>query len=153
MPEQRSDRAGSIEPIMKLSGDAARGQALVGRCIMCHRVGGAGVDYGPDLAGWVSNQGVEAFLKAVVNPSESIALGFEGERVPLKDGREVHGILLTASDPLTVQSTGGVVQMIPRGMLNKRTQPLRRSLMLSAAELGLSDQDLADLAAYLKTYR
>ena len=148
-----AQQSGTVESILKLPGDLARGKTLSARCIMCHRVGEAGVDYGPDLAGWVSNQGVEAFLKAVINPSESIALGFEGERVPLKDGREVHGILLSASDPLTVQSTGGIVQMIPREQLDKRTQPLRRSLMLSAAELSLTDQDLADIAAYMKSYQ
>ncbi|MBL9206506.1 MAG: HEAT repeat domain-containing protein, partial [Opitutaceae bacterium] len=149
MPDDGSLR---IEAIRSLTGDAARGRTTVARCFMCHRIGDQGVEYGPDLQGWVANQGTEAFLKAVITPSDSVALGYEGERVPLKDGREVQGIILSSSDPITVRSTGGVTQMIPRAMLDKRTLPMRRSLMYSAAELGLSAQDLADLAAYLKTY-
>jgi putative membrane-bound dehydrogenase-like protein len=154
MPEQNPEnRTTSVAQVLKLSGDATRGKNVSARCVMCHRLEGLGVDYGPDLQGWVANQGVEAFLKAVITPSESIALGFEGVRVPLKDGREVQGIVLSAADPLTVRSMGGITQMIPRAMLNKRTVPMRRSLMLSAAEMGLTEQDLADLAAYMKGYR
>jgi putative membrane-bound dehydrogenase-like protein len=139
-----------VGTIAQLKGDAANGKVISTRCVMCHTIQGQGVDYGPNLDGWVANQGLEAFLTAVTNPSESIALGFEGERVPLVDGREVQGILISAADPLTVRSTGGMTQMIPRTLLNKRTLPLNRSLMLSADQLGLTAQDLADLAAYLK---
>ncbi|WP_075089384.1 c-type cytochrome [Verrucomicrobium spinosum] len=139
-----------VSAIAQLKGDAANGKVLSSRCVMCHTIQGQGVDYGPNLDGWVANQGLEAFLTAVTNPSESIALGFEGERVPLVDGREVQGILISAADPLTVRSMGGMTQMIPRTLLSKRTLPLNRSLMLSADQLGLTAQDLADLAAYLK---
>lgn len=140
----------AVSVIAQLKGDAVNGKAVSTRCVMCHTIQGQGVDYGPNLDGWVANQGLEAFLTAVTNPSESIALGFEGELIPLVDGREVQGILISAADPLTVRSTGGLTQMIPRTLLNKRTQPLNRSLMLSADQLGLTAQDLADLAAYLK---
>ena len=154
MPELRpKSTALEAKAILALQGDAAKGKAVALRCTLCHRLGEQGVDYGPDLAGWVANQGVESFLNAVINPSDSIALGFEGQRVPLKDGREVQGILISAGDPLTVRSTGGLTQMIPRSLLDKRTQPLRRSLMLSAEELGLTPQDLADLAAFMGTYK
>jgi putative heme-binding domain-containing protein len=142
----------SIEEILRLKGDPAKGKVVSMRCVMCHRVGDQGPDYGPDLAGWAANQGRESFIRAVVSPTESIALGFEGEIIPLKDGREVHGILINAGDPLTVRSMGGVSQFIPRTMLDKRTRPLRRSLMLSADELGLTAQDVADLAAFMMTY-
>lgn len=142
-----------VSSIMKLEGNADRGKNIATRCTICHRIGDQGVDYGPDLKGWAANQGTEAFLRAVIDPSESIALGFEGERVPLIGGKEVQGILLSASDPITVRSTGGLTQMIPRRMLDKRTAPLRRSLMMSAQELGLTAQDLADLAAFMKSYQ
>jgi len=142
-----------IKQIMAMKGEVENGRTVAMRCTICHRIGDQGVDFGPDLAGWAANQGLEAFLTAVVQPSESIALGFEGARVPLKDGREVDGILISASDPLTVRSTGGITQMIPRALVDKRTQPMKRSLMLSADELGLTAQDLADLAAFMMSYK
>lgn len=154
MPEAPAKSAlPPVKDIMQMKGDVARGQTLSLRCIMCHRIGEQGVEYGPNLAGWIANQGLESFLKAVVTPADTIALGFEGQTVPLKDGRQVQGILISAGDPLTVRSTGGMTQMIPRSLINKRTAPMKRSLMLGADELGLTAQDLADLAAYLKDYK
>ena len=48
-----------------------------------------------------------------------------------------------------IQSQGGTVQMIPARKV-QTVEPLGRSLMLSADQLGLSAQDLADVMAYLK---
>ena len=52
---------------------------------------------------------------------------------------------------MIVQSAGGLTQMIPRSKVKSR-QGLNRSLMLSADQLGLSAQDLADIAAYLREH-
>lgn len=139
--------------IARLKGDPTQGKVLTARCVMCHRIDGTGVEYGPDLKGWAAQQGLENFIRAVINPSEAIALGFEGQTVPLKDGRKVEGILISAGDPITVRSMGGITQMIPRSQMHLRTAPMRRSLMLSAEEMGLTAQEVADLAAYMMTYK
>jgi putative heme-binding domain-containing protein len=44
---------------------------------------------------------------------------------------------------------GGLTQMIPRKEIGSN-QKLNRSLMLSAAQLGLTAQDVADLVAFLR---
>ena len=81
-----------------------------------------------------------------------IALGFSGSRVRLKDGKEVHGLALSTRNPLIVQSQGGVVQVIPSERI-EAVEPLGRSLMLSAGQLGLGPQDVADILAYVKTLK
>ena len=50
-----------------------------------------------------------------------------------------------------ITSMGGVTQLVPRDRI--RTMRINRfkSLMLSAEQLGLTAQDLADLTAYLRT--
>ena len=58
-------------------------------------------------------------------------------------------MVLSGGNPLIVQSTGGVTQMIPASMVKERKR-LGRSLMLSAEQLGLSAQQVADIAAFLK---
>ncbi len=58
--------------------------------------------------------------------------------------------MLGIGDPLIVQSTGGATQMIPAAKVQSR-RALGRSLMLSAEQLGLSAQDVANVVAYLKT--
>ena len=140
--------------IARLKGNPEVGKQIATACATCHRVAsGMGVDFGPDLRGWVASQSVEAFIEAVRNPSAGIAHGFDGEIVRLKDGREIHGLIHSPGDPLMIRSTGGVTQLIPRKMIKGKIEPLRRSLMLSAEQMGLNAQLLADLAAYFKEYK
>jgi putative heme-binding domain-containing protein len=57
--------------------------------------------------------------------------------------------VLSGGNPLIVQSTGGVTQMIPASQVRERKR-LGRSLMLNADQLGLNAQQVADIAAYLR---
>ena len=85
-------------------------------------------------------------------PSSSIALGYTGTAVTLDDGSIVEGLRFNQGDPLTIMSAGGLVQSIPASRIRRTVNLGRKSLMLSAEQLGISAQDLADLAAYLETY-
>jgi putative membrane-bound dehydrogenase-like protein len=139
----------AVADIAKLRGDAKRGATAASACLMCHRVGGQGVDYGPALDGFASRQTRDVVITAIVNPSNDIAHGYDGAEVELTDGRKIHGLVLSGGNPLIIQSTGGVTQMIPRAMVKERKR-LGRSLMLSADQLGLTAQQVADIVAYLR---
>jgi putative heme-binding domain-containing protein len=67
----------------------------------------------------------------------------------LTDGRKLHGLVLSQGNPTIVQSTGGVTQLIPAARIQDRKR-LGRSLMLSAKQLGLTAQQVADIVAYLR---
>jgi putative heme-binding domain-containing protein len=139
----------TVADIAKLRGDAKRGAVAASACLMCHRVGGQGADYGPALDGFASRQTREVVITALVNPSNDIAHGYDGSEVTLTDGRKIHGLVLSSGNPLIVQSTGGVIQMIPRPLVKERKR-LGRSLMLSADQLGLTAQQIADIVSYLR---
>ncbi len=140
--------------IAKLKGNPEVGKQIATACATCHRVApNVGVDFGPELRGWVASQSVEAFIEAVRNPSDGIAHGFDGEVVQLKDGREIHGLIYSQGDPLMIRSMGGVTQLVPKKLIKGKIEPLRRSLMLSAEQMGLNAQLLADLTAYFKDYK
>ncbi len=139
----------SIAEIASLQGDRARGAQAARACLMCHRIAGEGVDYGPGLDGFASRQTKEVVVTAIVNPSNDIAHGYDGTELTLSDGKKLHGVVLSNGDPVIVQSTGGAIQMIPRARIRER-QRLDRSLMLSADQLGLTAQQIADIAAYLE---
>ena len=85
----------------------------------------------------------------IVNPSAEISHGFEGTQVTLTDDRVIHGLMISSSDPLVVQSMGGVTQLIPADRVKKRDR-MNRSLMLSAEQMGMGPQEIADLVAYLR---
>ena len=136
-----------------------KGQTTALRCIICHQIDGKGVDYGPNLRGWASNQSLEATILAIAEPSAGIALGYNGTEVILKDGAIIHGITFNNSDsyiknapPLIIQSAGGVTQFIPSQRIDKK-RSLNRSLMYDPVFLGISAQDIADIASWLRTYK
>jgi putative heme-binding domain-containing protein len=139
----------SIEEIVGLTGDAARGKNAATRCQMCHAVGGAGAELGPVLDGWGQGKSAEVIATAIVRPSAEIAHGYEGTELKTKDGLTIQGILMKEGDPLMMRSMGGVTQIIPADRLASRRR-MAGSLMMSAAQLGLTAQDVADLIAFLR---
>jgi putative heme-binding domain-containing protein len=136
--------------IAKLPGDVARGQAAVGACYACHRIGTNGVEFGPDLTTFGRQQTREVIAQAIANPSAEISHGYEGSTVKTHDGLTIVGMVVSNGDPLIIKSTGGLVQTVPRARI-ARVTPLGRSLMYDPATLGLTAEKIADLVAYLKS--
>lgn len=143
----------SEQDVLSKTGDAAKGAALAQRCIMCHQLNGNGPAYGPELKGWAARQSREALVRALVNPSADIALGYEGVTLKLKAGGQIDGRLLSNNDPIVITSTGGITQLVPKDRVSGGQTKMTRSLMMSGEQLGLSAQDVADVAAYLASYK
>lgn len=148
-PDEAQQKALTVEAVLALEGDATRGKTTAARCIMCHEVGGVGVQYGPALDGWGKTQTSEVIARSIVDPSADIAHGYDATEIVTKDNKRVHGLLIQDGNPAIITSMGGVTQMIPGGKI-KAKRKMKRSAMLSAAQLGLTAQDVADLVAYLK---
>jgi len=149
IPEAPESKLPAAAAIAALSGNVARGAEKVQACFLCHKVGSKGVDFGPDLTGWAGRQSTEATIMAIVSPSAEIAHGFDGTELVLQDGTIIHGLVLTGGDPVVVQTMGGLTQFIPAAKVKSRNR-MTRSLMLSAEQLGLSAQDVADIVAHLR---
>ncbi len=139
------------EELEKLTGDPVKGKAQAARCVMCHNIEGIGVDYGPDLHGWVANQGKNAFFEALLYPSRSLAHGYIGSTLTLDNDEQIDGLIYSALDPMVIVSTGGLKQLVPKKRIKRKKTNRNRSLMLSATQMGFTAQQLADLAAYLET--
>lgn len=139
----------SAEEILKLEADAARGKIVATRCVICHVIDKVGVDVGPNLTGWGQRFPREVIVRAILEPSAEISLGFEGQHIVTKSGHDIMGIVLSHGDPVIVKSTGGVTQAIPADDIKSRTK-MKRSLMLSANQQQLTAQDVADVVEYLR---
>jgi len=141
----------TVADVLKLNGDAKRGgEKFNAICTSCHRVGDIGTEFAPNLTGWAKRQTTEVLLNSVINPSADIASGFNGTEIKTKDGITLHGIVQSEGDPLILQSAAGLTQTVPKNRVASR-KGLGRSLMMSADQLGLLPQDLADVAAWLRT--
>lgn len=148
-PDAAQKAALTVESVLALPGDAARGKTTAARCIMCHEIGGVGVQFGPPLDGWGRTQTAEVIARSLVDPSADISHGFDGTELVTKDGKTIHGLLIQDGNPSIITSMGGVTQMIPKGKIQAKNK-LSRSMMLNAAQQGLTAQDVADLVAFLK---
>ena len=141
----------AIDKILTLKGNAANGKKLfLGKasCFACHQIDNKGLDFGPDLTAAAKILDRRNLIDAIIHPSASIALGFEGVTVHKKDGTTVSGFIKASGDPLVMQTPGGVQVAIDRKSI-KKTEKLKDSLMPPASALGLSAQDVVDLQAFL----
>jgi putative membrane-bound dehydrogenase-like protein len=139
----------SIEEVVAMTGDAARGKNVLTRCLMCHAIGGAGAELGPALDGWGRGKSAEVISRAIVRPSAEIAQGYDGTEIKTKDGVTIQGLLIKQGDPLMMRSQGGITQIIPAGRVADRRR-MTESLMMSPVTLGLTARDVADLIAFLR---
>ena len=139
-----------VEAIVALKGDVAKGKLSAAVCYACHKFDGKGIDFGPDLTTYAKQQSLETLVLNISQPSSNISHGFEGTRVVLDDGMVITGMVLSSGDPLMIKSMGGLVQSIPRNRV-KEEKALDRSLMFTPAQMGLTEQGVADLAAYLRS--
>jgi putative membrane-bound dehydrogenase-like protein len=150
-PEMPGAKAlASVEVIAALKGDVANGKVAAAVCYACHKFDGKGIDFGPDLTTYAKQQSLESLILNIAQPSNNISHGFEGTRVVLDDGMVITGMVLSSGDPLMIKSMGGLVQSIPRNRI-KEEKHLDRSLMFTPAQMGLTEQGVADLAAYLRS--
>jgi putative membrane-bound dehydrogenase-like protein len=139
----------SIDEIARLKGNASRGKEISARCLMCHAIGGTGAELGPALDGWGRGKSAEVIARAIVQPSAEIAQGYDGMELKTTDGLTIQGLLIKDNDPLMIRSQGGFTQIVPVSRVASRRR-MTDSLMMSAAQLGLTAQDVADLIAFLK---
>jgi putative heme-binding domain-containing protein len=105
---------------------------------------------GPALDGWGRGKSPEVIATAIVRPDAEIAHGYDGTEIATKDGLTIQGLLIKEGDPLMMRSMGGITQIIPADRVASRRR-MRQSLMMSAAQLGLTAQDVADLVAFLRS--
>jgi len=96
-----------VAQISSLKGDVVRGQAAVAVCYTCHRIGGNGIDFGPNLSTFSRQQATEVIVQAVANPSADISHGFEGSEIKTTDGLIITGMVVSSGDPLMIKCMGG----------------------------------------------
>lgn len=139
-----------LKPVADLPGDAERGRVAFRReCATCHRLDREGFPVGPDLFG-IRNQPKAAILLHILAPDHEITSGFGAYQLLTDDGRSFVG-LLAAESPTSV--TLRLPQGKEESFLRSEIELLvasRTSLMPSGFEKNVTEQEFADLLAYLK---
>jgi putative heme-binding domain-containing protein len=132
------------------SGDRSRGQArFMAACSTCHRRGAtSGADVGPDLTDIDRKFDRNGLIEAIVSPGAAIAFGFGAELFVTTKNEPAIGFLQSEGATISIRDGYGRVQTIS-GDLAARI-PLKSSLMPDPLALALTDQDVADIVAFLQ---
>lgn len=145
-----------LPPVAELaarSGDPARGRAVFfgekAQCAACHVSGVRGGMLGPELTRIGEKLDPTGLLLAILEPSASIAFGFETIAVTRTDGASHAGFVLADGDPLVLKDFAGARLVIPAAEIATRAAQAI-SLMPEGLALGLSEQELVDLVAFLR---
>jgi putative heme-binding domain-containing protein len=148
-PRPGGAQAMRVPDVAKLQGDARRGQTrFLVSCATCHRVDGAGADIGPDLTEVHRKFDRGGLLDAIVRPDAAIAFGFEAALFVTREHQPYLGFLRADGATISIRDGHGMSVTLDRDALAARV-PLESSLMPDPLALGLSEQDVADVVAYL----
>ncbi len=139
--------------IIKQSGDAVNGKVLFSRsCTACHQVNKVGVNIGPDLSG-IGASTDEGLLRNILTPNASVAAGYYSHTIKLKNGSFVNGFMLNEDDEyITIRSIGVDDKKVLKSQIDSHTVS-KRSLMPEGLISGMSEQEVADLFAYMRTLK
>jgi putative heme-binding domain-containing protein len=139
-----------VDAVTRLAGDPGRGAAHYrGACATCHRHGDTGADVGPDLTTIHTKFDRGGLIEAIVQPNAAIAFGFAADVFVTDDEHDPQIGFLQADGPtVTIRDGHGRMISFDRDRVAKRL-PLKSSLMPDPVGLGLTEQDVADVVAYL----
>ena len=145
-----------VAELLKTPGDAKRGREVfygaTASCSKCHKSGTEGGDIGPDLTNIRGKLGRDGILDSILNPSATIAFGYEPWAFVTKDEEVITGFLLAEGDPVIVKDTAGNRRSIPHGEITERKRQAS-SVMPDNVALGLTAQELMDIVEFLTTVR
>jgi putative membrane-bound dehydrogenase-like protein len=151
-----SDRNGLIEewrPALSLAGEFEQGRRVfVKNCAACHVLDGVGHEVGPDLAA-LSNRTPAAILTAVLDPGRDVESRYVQYSAVTTDGLTYAGLLAgeTAAS-ISLKEREGREHVILRKDLDG-FRALKKSMMPEGVENDMTQQDLADLMAYIEPPR
>ncbi|MEJ7645574.1 MAG: PVC-type heme-binding CxxCH protein [Chryseolinea sp.] len=142
----------SIPAISKMVPNTANGRALfMKNCTACHRIENKGSEIGPDLTLIKKKFDRPAVLDAIINPSAGMVFGYEPWLITTKTGESFFGLLVADGDKTLVVKdlTGRRHVIATTDVASRRKQ--ENSLMPEPTAFALTEQDLADISAYLIT--
>lgn len=135
-------------------GDIRRGQAVFysqkAACIACHAIGYVGGNSGPDLTRIGGIRTERDLLESIVFPSLSFVRSYEPVTIVTTDGKVHNGLIRKEASDEILLATGPKEEVrIPRADIEE-LKPSTLSIMPSGLDQQLTQQQLADLIAFLK---
>jgi putative membrane-bound dehydrogenase-like protein len=140
----------AYRPAFGLNADTQRGKAVFKRvCATCHRLENVGTEVGPDLLSALKTKTRDGLLVDIFDPSREVDPRFVNYVVTTKAGRYFSGIIATeTASSVTLRRAEKAEDTILRDQIEE-ILATAKSLMPEDLEKQLSEQDVADVVAYL----
>jgi putative heme-binding domain-containing protein len=133
-------------------GDASRGGEIFvkAQCAKCHRHGGRGDNFGPDLTSVANRFTRREILESILYPSHVISSQYAAKTIRTFDGRTFTGLVVpgAAGEIIVVETSGNKITVHSNEV--EATKPSKLSAMPSGLLDPLSLEEIADLMAYLQ---
>jgi putative heme-binding domain-containing protein len=153
--EAQAKRLAELESNLK-GGDIGRGHLIFNGkavCITCHKMGYRGGKMGPDLTRIGRVRTERDLLEAIAFPSASFVRGYEPMLLKTKNGEQSVGVILGETATHIQLAMGPALERrVPRNEITE-IKPAPISLMPAGLDRVLTQQELADLIAFLKSLR
>jgi putative heme-binding domain-containing protein len=132
------------------AGDPTAGKTVFAKatCAACHDGGRA---IGPSLQGVAKRFGRDDLLTAVVDPNRDVSPSYRPTRVTTADGKAFTGMIVYEATDGVILQTGPDTTVRVAGSNIEVKRTLDTSLMPAGLLDKLTDREVADLLAYLRT--
>jgi putative heme-binding domain-containing protein len=146
----RKETIDKYQAALALTGESPRGQLVYRReCANCHKLRGEGHDVGPSLE-TIQHRSPQEILIHVLDPNREVSPNFLDYTVRLADGRVLTGMIATETDAgLTLRRAQNQEDTVLRSEIEEIAAS-GKSLMPEGLEQKISQQEMADLIAYLR---
>jgi putative heme-binding domain-containing protein len=147
-----------IHAALTRTGDPERGRRLFldaakSQCVKCHRVGDQGERIGPELTGVGSRFPRIHLIESILQPSRTVAPGYQAVLVTLRSGRVLTGVRTEETDgTLTLGDSQGNKHVLKKADIEQQ-QPQPASGMPDGLEKPLRTDEFVDLIAFLASLK
>lgn len=143
-----------IEAALTRAGNVERGRKLFltvekSQCLKCHRLNDQGERIGPELTGIGSRFSRVHIIESLLEPSRTIAAGFQAQTVELSDGRVLTGLKISeTADVLVLADNQGKKHSLHKADIED-SKAQSQSIMPDGLEKSLSLDEFVDLITFL----
>lgn len=146
----RKEAIDNMKPALALQGSVDNGKKVfTAVCSQCHLYGSSGNEVGPVLTE-ISRKSKETLMQDILDPNAATDTKYISHKIELKNG-DIHiGIVDAESDQtVTIKKMGGSKVTVNKSDIKEFTS-LGKSLMMEGLEGNMSQQQMADLLAFLQ---
>src|SRR5439155_4355159 len=155
--DARRRKLETLPALVASNGRASEGRKVFetgkGACSACHRIGNVGNLVGPNLSAVGQIRTARDILESILFPSATIARDYEAHAIELANGESLVAVISrNLPEAVVVTDATGQQRTLPRPQIVSM-QPLPTSLMPNGLDRVLTDEELLDVAAYLRSCR